>query len=80
MRLHILRLGVGRIVQVAADVEVVVVGVHDLGLGHEVRVLGLLALVGEDEIDLLDVLGAKPVLVLALCVFAIGVDEEDPGP
>ena len=32
---------------------------------------------GEDEIDLLDVLGAKPVLVLALCVFAIGVDEED---
>ena len=39
--------------------------------------MGQLALVGEDEIDLLDVLGAKPVLVLALCVFAIGVDEED---
>ena len=46
-------------------------------LGHEARVLGQFALVGKDEIDLLDVLGAKPVLVLALCVFAIGVDEED---
>ena len=77
VRLDILRLGVGRVVHVAADVEVVVVGVHDLGLRHEARVLGQLALVGEDEIDLLDVLGAKPVLVLALCVFAIGVDEED---
>ena len=32
---------------------------------------------GENEIDLLDVLGAKPVLLLALCVFAIGVDKED---
>ena len=66
VRLDILRFGVGRVVHVAADVEVVVVGVHDLGLGHEARVLGQLALVGEDEVDLLDVLGAQPVLVLAL--------------
>src|SRR5450631_466186 len=31
---------------------------------------------GEDEVDLLNVLGAELVLVLALGVFAVGVDEE----
>ena len=39
-------------------------------------VFGQLALVREDEVDLLDVLGTELVLVLALGVFAVGVDEE----
>ena len=78
MRLDILRFGVGRVVHVAADVEVVVVSVHDLGLRHESRVLEQFTLVSENKIDLLNVLRAKPVLVLALRVFAIGVDEEYP--
>ena len=67
----------GCVVHVAADVEVVVVRIHDLGLRYEARVLGQFALMGEDEIDFLDVLRAKPVLFLTLRVFAIGVDEED---
>ena len=74
--LHVLRLGVGRVVHVAADVEVVVVLLDDLRLVHETAVFRQLALLGEDEVDLLNVLGAELVLVLAFGVFAVGIDEE----
>ena len=74
--LHIFRLRIGGVVHIAADVEVVVVGLDDLGLVHQAAVFGDLALVGEDEIDLLDVFGAQLVLVLAFGVFAVGVDEQ----
>ena len=74
--LHVLGLGVGRVVHVAADVEVVVVRVDDLRLVHEAAVFRQFALVREDEVDLLDVLGAELVLVLAFGVFAVGIDEE----
>ena len=74
--LHVLGLGLRGVVHVAADVEVTVVGLDDLGFVHQAAVLGDLALVGEDKVDLLDVLGAQLVLVLALGVLAVGVDEE----
>ena len=74
--LHILRFRFGRVVHVAADVEVVVVGLDDLGLVDQAAVLGYLPLVGEDEVDLLDVFGAQLVLVLAFGVFPVGVDEQ----
>ena len=38
--------------------------------------MGSFALVGEDEVDLLDVFGPELVLVLALGVLAVGVDEQ----
>ncbi len=76
MGLHVLRLGVGRVVHIAADIEVVVVLVHDFGFGHEAAVLGQFTLVGEDEVDLLNVLGTELVLVLAFGKFAVGIDEE----
>jgi len=74
---HVFRLRIGRVVHIAADVEVVVVRVHDLGFGNEAAVLGQFALVSEDVGDLLDVLGAELILILALGKFAVGVDEED---
>ncbi len=75
--LHVLGFGLGGVVDVAADVEVVIMLLHDLGLAHEAAVFRQLAFVGKDEINLFDVLGAEFVLVLALGVFAVGVDEEN---
>ena len=74
--LHVFRFRVGRVIHVAADIEVIVVLLHDLGLVHEAAVFRHFALLGEDEVDLLNVLGAELVLVLALHVFAVGIDEE----
>ena len=51
-------------------------GIGNLGLVHQSAVLGNLTLVGEDEIDLLDVLRAQFVLVLAFGVLAVGIDEQ----
>ena len=76
MGAHVLRLRFGGVVHVAADVEVVVVGIGNLGLVYQAAVLGNLSLVGEDEIDLLDVLRAQFVLVLAFGVLAVGIDEQ----
>ena len=73
---HVLRFRVRRVVHVAADVQVAVVDADDLGLVHQPAVLRDLALVREDEVDLLDVLRAEPVLVLALPVLAVRVDEQ----
>ena len=63
--LHILGFRLGRVVHVAADVEVVVVGFDDLGLVDQAAVFGHLPFVGKDKIDLLDVFGAQFVLGLA---------------
>ena len=76
MRLHILRFRVGGVVHITADVEIVIVCAHDLGLVHQSAVFGNFPLVGEDEVDLFDVLGAQFVLGLAFGVFAVGIDEE----
>ena len=70
-----MRLGRGRVVRIAADVEVVVVlaqgGVADQGreAGHFGK-----GLEGVD--DLLDVLGQQVILGAALEVFAVSVDEQ----
>ncbi len=75
--LHVLWLGVGRVVHVAADVQVVVVFFRDLLLADEAAVFRQRDFVGEDVVDFLDVLGAEFVLVLALGEFAVGIDEEN---
>ena len=51
-------------------------GVDDLLHIDEAAVFGQFALVREDKVDLLDVLGAELVLILAFGVFAVGVDEQ----
>ena len=74
--MHVLRLGIGRVVHIMANVEVEVVFFHDFRLGHEAAIFRQLALVGEDKVDFLDVLGAEFVLVLALGEFAVGIDQQ----
>ena len=76
MGLHVLRFGVRSVVHIASNIEVEVVLFDDLGLGHEAAVFWQLAFVGEDEVNLLGVLGAELVLVFAFSVFAVGIDEE----
>lgn len=76
MGLHVFGLGIGCVVHVAADVEIVVVGVGDLGLGDEAAVFRQFALVGENEVDLFNVFRAEFVLVFAFGKLPVGIDEE----
>jgi hypothetical protein len=71
--LQVLRLGA---VDVARDVQVVVVGL-DLGQGHHARSTGHLELAVEGVHDLVDVLVAQAVLVAVLHEAPAGVDHED---
>ena len=72
-----MRLGRGRVVHVAADVEIGVVGLGEqLGHGHD---LGVIVHVGESLVsgdDFLDVLGAEVVLRTAGEELGVGVDEK----
>src|SRR6202158_1118414 len=74
--LDILRLGVGRVVNVTADVEVVVVLIHDLCFVDEAAIFWQVALLGKDEINFFNVFRAKLVLVLAFSVLSVGIDKE----
>jgi hypothetical protein len=58
----------------------VVVRVYDFGLGSEAAVLGQFAFVREYEVNLLNILGAELVLVLALGIFPVCIDEEHCEP
>ena len=67
-------------VDVAGDVEVVVVGrVRDFGEGHQPGIAGQFELPVEDVHDLVDVLGAQAVLVAVLDEAFGCVDHEDAG-
>jgi hypothetical protein len=46
---------IGRVVHVPADIEIIVVRLYDFGPIHQPGILGQLALVGEDIIDLFDI-------------------------
>jgi hypothetical protein len=63
MGLHILWFGIGRVVDVTADVEIVVVLVGDFRLVDEAAVFEQLTLMREYEIDLLDIFRSEFVLV-----------------
>ena len=78
MGAHVVRLGRRRVVHVAADVQIEVVGLAgDLGERDDAGVAGdvLIAVKGGD--DFLDVLGAEVVLRAARVEFGIGIDEEN---
>ena len=77
MARHVLRLGRRRVIHIAAEVEVPVVGVLDFCEGHAAGVFLLLNAMLENVDDLLDVLGPELVLLLALGELAVGIDEED---
>ena len=52
-------------------------GIDDLGLVDESRVSRQLPLVREDEVNLLYVFRAEPILLLPLGILAVGVDKQD---
>src|SRR5690606_6674419 len=70
---HVVGLGRRSVVDVAADVAVVVLG-GDLGDGHEAGVAGHGGAGAVDVDDLVEVFGAQEVLGLAFALFAVGVD------
>lgn len=76
MRLHILGLGVGSVVDVAAYVEIEVMFVGDLGCIDEAAIFGEFALIREHKIDLLNIFRAKLVLILTFREFPVGIDEQ----
>jgi len=74
--LHILRFRIGSIINIAADIQVIVVFSRDLVLVDEAAVFGELKLPGKDEIYLLYVFRPELVLCLSLGVLAVGIDEQ----
>ena len=77
MRSHVFGLRLWCVVNVAANIEIMVVLLHDFLLIDQPRVFWNFQFVGEDKVDLLDIFRTQLVLVLALSVFCIGVDEVD---
>ena len=75
MGLDILRLGIGSVVHISTNVAVVVL-VRQFLPRHQPTVFRNHALVRIDIGYLLDILGTKHVLILALVVFTVGVDKE----
>ena len=71
MRLHILRFWLWGVVYIASDVEVVIVVIDDFLVIDQAAVFREFPLMGEDEIDLLDVLRTQFILVLALGEFSV---------
>ena len=63
-------------INVARDIEVELI-LRDLREGDHTRILGHLKLLGEDIDDLMDVLGAQPVLGAVLDEARAGVDHKD---
>ena len=74
---HVVRLGRRRVVHVAADVEIEVVGcTGDFRERHDAGVAGNVLVAVEGGYDLLDVLRAQVVLRAAGMELGVGVDEE----
>ncbi|MCY1507971.1 hypothetical protein D9M68_422680 [compost metagenome] len=72
---HIMRLGWRRVIHIAADIQVVVVGAQGGDVHHIAEAFDAAEFV-EGGGDLLDMLGQQVVLCAALEVFAVGVDKQ----
>jgi len=77
MGLHIFRLRFGGVVHITADVQIEIVLIDDLRFIDEATVFWNLTFMGENVVDLLDVLRAQLVLILAFGKLTVGIDEQD---